>query len=187
MAVKAQNIAKTRKSDKKLNGISPIKPTKKPGERKRKIDTTKIKQLAAQGVIPTDIARQQGVALSTITRYLQSINMQVAESKQYSAMKVDALVNSQMKAAAVGDAILTDWLKNPEDLLKQDARLRKEILVAVQGVKTYDHNQERLERGQATSITDIRSLIMELDAAEVRALGMLSQAAPAPQDITQEV
>ena len=64
-------------------------------------------------------------------------------------------------------------------------RLQKEILVAVQGVKTYDHNQERLERGQATSITDVRSLMIELDAAEARALGMLQQPREIPQDMVK--
>ena len=85
---------------KTVNGANPIKPTKKPGERKRKIDTTKVKTLVAQGVIPTDIARNQGVAVSTITRYLQSIQSEIGETKQFSAVKVDALVRSQLKAAA---------------------------------------------------------------------------------------
>ena len=173
MGVKAQNPAKTRKADTKLNGINPIRPTRQPGERKRKLDTTKVKQLAAQGVIPTDIARAQGVALSTVTRYLQSIHMQAATVKEYTAIRAEALANSQLKAGAVADVILSDWLANPQDLLSQDARLRKEILVAANSVKTYDHVQERLERGQATSITDVRSLILELDAAEARALSMI--------------
>ena len=34
------------------------------------------------------------------------------------------------------------------------------------------YDKERLERGQATSITDVRSLILELDAAEAKALAM---------------
>jgi hypothetical protein len=176
MAISTSSNGKSRKpSDKVINGASRIKATKKPGERKRKLNTDKVRQLAARGVIPTDIARQQGVSVSTVTRYLQSIGQQTSDIKQFSFIKAEALAASQLKAGAIADVILDAWLSDPDKyLLSQDLRLQKEILVAVQGVKTYDHNQERLERGQATSITDVRSLMIELDAAEAMALQRLS-------------
>lgn len=146
--------------------------------RKRKINTDKVKELANQGVIVSDIAKHQGTSVSTITRYLNSISHEINEIKRYSGTKIDALIASQLKSAAIADMILKNWGKHDDiNLLTQDVRLQKEILVAVQGVKTYDHNQERLERGQATSITDVRSLILELDQAEARLLGMLNRSA----------
>ena len=150
--------------------------------RKRKIDVSKVVQLAEQGVIASDIAKQQGVHVSAITRYLNSIDAVRTDGRRYSGNKIDALVQSQLHAATVADAVLRNWSKHDDiNLLTPDVRLQKEILVAVEGVKTYDHNQERLERGQATSITDVRSLILELDAAEARALSML----PAKQAIIE--
>jgi len=151
-------------------------PAKLGRPRKRKMDTQKVEELAAKGVIPSDIARQQGVHCSAVTRYLDSIEMDRVDGRRYSGSKIDALVASQLKAATVADLILANWAKHPDiNLLTQDLRLQKEILVAVQGVKTYDHNQERLERGQATSITDVRSLILELDAAEAQAVARARQ------------
>jgi transposase len=60
------------------------KPTKPIKTRKRKLNTTKVITLYNQGVIPSDIAKQQGVAISTITRYLQSIKPQLQEIQTYS-------------------------------------------------------------------------------------------------------
>jgi hypothetical protein len=142
-------------------------------ERKRKINTEKVLELKKLGLNCTDIAKNQGVAISTITRYLDSIDPQLQAIKRFSNRKADVLAMNQLKCAAVGNLLLNEWLNNPEDLLKQDHRLRKEVLVGVQGAKTYDHVQERLERGQATSITDIRALMVELDAAEAAAMARL--------------
>ena len=102
------------------------------------------------GVIPSDIAREQGVSVSTITRYLQTIHAQTADIRDYSNHKADALCLDQLKSAAVVNIIRDNLLANPESLLKQDLRLQKEVAVAFQGAKTYDLNSERLERGEST-------------------------------------
>jgi len=119
--------------------------------RKRKINRNKVKALSDMGVIPSDIAREQGVSVSTITRYLHSINAQTADIKAYSNNKADALCLDQLKSAAVVNIIRDNLLSHPESLLKQDLRLQKELVVAFQGAKTYDLNSERLERGQSTA------------------------------------
>ena len=119
--------------------------------RKRKINCKKVKALSDMGVIPSDIAREQGVSVSTITRYLQSIKAQTADIKNYSNNKADALCLDQLKSAAVVNIIRDNLLADPEGLLKQDLRLQKELVVAFQGAKTYDLNSERLERGQSTA------------------------------------
>jgi intein-encoded DNA endonuclease-like protein len=141
--------------------------------RKVKIDRDKVLELNKQGLNCTDIAKHQGVAVSTITRFLDSIDLQLQAVKRFTNRKADALALNQLKCAAVSNLLLDEWLNNPEDLLKQDHRLRKEVLVGVQGAKTYDFNSERLERGQATAITDVRALIVELDAAEAAAMARL--------------
>ena len=71
--------------------------------RKRKINTEKVKELANQGVIVSDIAKHQGTSVSTITRYLNSISHEINEIKRYSGTKIDALIASQLKSAAIDE------------------------------------------------------------------------------------
>ena len=143
-------------------------------QRAKKIDREKVKQLADQGFKPVDIAKHQGVCISTITRYLNSLSETKQAVKHYSNNKADILALSQLKSQSIIDIIQSAWLSNPgKYLLNQDVRLQKEIIVAASGAKTYDHNQERLERNQATSITDYRALVVELNAAEASILKQL--------------
>lgn len=133
----------------------------------KKLDREKVKQLDAQGFKPVDIARHQNVSLSTVTRYLQKISGAKQEIKHYSSNKADILALSQAKSQTIQDIIQSAWLADPvKYLLSQDVRLQKEILYAVGSVKTYDHNQERLERNQATSIVDYRALVFEINTSE---------------------
>jgi hypothetical protein len=127
-----------------------IKTKSKTKPRKRKLNTTKVIKLYKQGVIPSDIAKQQGVAISTVTRYLETIKPQLSEIQKYSDLKADALCLSQLKLQTISNTILDEWMADPEKLRSQDMRLQKEVLVAVQGAKTYEHAAERLERGQST-------------------------------------
>jgi hypothetical protein len=128
-----------------------VKPANKPTKtRKRKINTTKVITLYNQGVIPSDIAKNQGVALSTITRYLQSIKPQLQDIQTYSGMKADALCLSQLKLQTVSNTILDKWINDPELISNADVRLQKEVLVAVQGAKSYELTAERLERGMSS-------------------------------------
>lgn len=128
-----------------------VKPTNKPTKpRKRKLNTTKVITLYNQGMIPSDIAKHQGVAISTITRYLQSIKPQLQQIQTYSGLKADALCLSQLKLQTVSNTILDKWINEPELIASQDVRLQKEVLIAVQGAKSYELTAERLERGQSS-------------------------------------
>jgi hypothetical protein len=147
-----------------------IKPKKKRltkvKPRKRKLDTTKVIQLYKQGVIPTDIAKQQGVAVSTVTRYLESIKPQLHSIQSYSSLKADALCLSQLKLQTISNTILDEWINDPEKLKSQDMRLQKEVLVAVQGAKSYEMEAERLERGLSTN----NLAVIHADIAALRAV-----------------
>jgi hypothetical protein len=136
-----------------------LKTKRKP----RKLNTTKVIQLYKQGVIPSDIAKQQGVAVSTVTRYLETIKPQLSEIQKYSDLKADALCLSQLKLQTISNTILDEWIADPEKLRQQDMRLQKEVLIAVQGAKTYEHQAERLERDQSTSnVAQIIGLVQRI-------------------------
>lgn len=126
----------------------PAKPTK---PYNRHYNRKRVVTLAQAGIPPALIAKDQDVAISTITRYLDKIKPQLGEIKRYTNSRADALALSQLKLQALSDAILDEWIKDPAKLTSQDIRLQKEVLVAVQGAKTYEYNSERLERGQSTS------------------------------------
>ena len=81
---------------------------------------------------------------------LQSIKPQLQEIQTYSGLKADALCLSQLKLQTVSNTILDRWINEPELISSQDVRLQKEVLVAVQGAKSYEMTAERLERGQSS-------------------------------------
>jgi hypothetical protein len=140
--------------------------------RAQKLDRDKTQTLAAQGVTATDIAKHQGVAVSTVTRYLESIEPLRLQIRCYANNHADILTLSQAKKQAVEDLIVESWLSNPVNLLEQDVRLQKEIVHTMQGGRYYDHQSERLERGESTSIVDSGAVTMEIEqlraAKEIR-------------------
>ncbi|MFA5457764.1 MAG: hypothetical protein WC261_09070 [Synergistaceae bacterium] len=109
----------------------------------RKYDRNKVKALAEMGVKATDIANALDVNVSTITRYLDKIGIQAREIAQYKSNKADLLALSQLKASAIADKIMDTWVEEPERVLSQDIRTQKEVLIAVNSVKTYDNNSTR--------------------------------------------
>ena len=143
-----------------------IKPKRKPY--KRKFDKQKVQALADKGIIATDIAKMQGVALSTITRYLESIGRKAKEIQQYKRDKAESLALSQLKMQTITDMIADEWLSDPEKIKAQDIRTQKEVLIAANSVKTYDFNSERLERGESTQ----NVLSIHGDIAEMKRLRM---------------
>jgi len=127
-----------------------------------KIDRAKVRELAEKNVRPTDIAKQQGVAISTITRYLENIGMNRTRSERYAKERAMALTQSQLKKHAVEDMILEQWIAEPEKIKSQDVRLQKEIVYTLSGARNLDYQAERLERGQSTDIVDHRVISAKL-------------------------
>jgi transposase len=128
-------------------------PKRKHKPYKRKFNTQKVQALAKRGMIATDIAKSQGVSLSTITRYLAEVDIKAKDIQRYKSDRADRLALNQLKAATIADMIVDKWIQEPEILTSQDVRTQKEVLIAVNSVKTYDHNSERLERDLSTSNT----------------------------------
>ena len=134
---------------------------------KRKFNTQNVIKLKKQGMTMTNIAKIEGTTIPAISRYLGQVAPQLKAIKQYNDTKADALSLSQLKLQTVSNILVDSWLENPETLKSLDTRLQKEVLVAVQGAKTYECNSERLERGQSTS--NIAQL--HADIAKIRAMG----------------
>jgi len=140
-----------------------------------KLDRDKVQELSKQGVSATDIAKHQGVAVSTITRYLNSIKPLRDVIKQYSHDHADILTLSQLKKQAVEDLVVEGILKDPDKFQAQDLRLQKEVLHTMQGGKYYDHQSERLERGQASQITRTEELSLDVTGLVERVVNARSE------------
>ncbi len=132
-----------------------------------KIDRDKVKELAEKNVRPTDIAKQQGVAISTITRYLENIGLNRTRSELYAKDRAIALTQSQLKKHAIEDAIIDHWMENIDTIKSQDVRLQKEIVYTVAGARNLDYQQERLETGKSTqNVQGIYHIISEIERSE---------------------
>lgn len=125
-----------------------ITPTHKPYN--RNYDRKKVEALNKIGVKPSDIAKMEDVAISTITRYLKSIGQQTANIQHYKLNKADFLCLSQAKSSTIADTIKDIWIDNPDRLKTLDDRLLIGIHDSVQKAKSFDHTAERLERDKST-------------------------------------
>ncbi len=148
-----------------------------PANRKCKYNRNRVKALAQQGVSPTAIANDQGVHLTTISRYLKSVEAQIDDTKRYINIRADSLAFAQLGYQTIANMILRNWINNPQLLLTHsDIRLQKEVLIAVQGAKHYDFLDERVERGESIGVLDYRIQAVSVQADFDTARRMLDQA-----------
>lgn len=138
---------------------------KKRKPKNSKYNRKKIIALATQNVPHHLIAKDQNVSESTISKFLARVAPELKQIQHYTNIKADVLAQSQLKKQTIEDIITDNWVKNPDVILNQDVRLQKEVLVALQGGKTYDHQAERLERNQSTQ--NIAQLISHIENLQV--------------------
>jgi hypothetical protein len=136
-------------------------PKKQRKPKNSKYNRKKIIALASQNVPQHLIAKDQNVHESTISKFLAKVAPELKQIQHYTNIKADVLAQSQLKKQTIEDIITDNWVRNPDVILNQDVRLQKEVLVALQGGKTYDHQAERLERNQSTQ--NIAQLISHIE------------------------
>ena len=162
MAVKTTKTAKTSKTTDKIPKPGQISAKRKLAARKTdkptKPDTSVLLDLRLNHRLTyEEIGRITGRKKQAIHNQIKHL-IPTAHTQDYISNRAEILAHQQLRLLSTG---LTD-----AKLKKTSAR----DAVVSMGI-LYD--KERLERGQATSITDVRSLILELDAAEARALSMI--------------
>ncbi|MFA5340190.1 MAG: hypothetical protein WC332_00290 [Clostridia bacterium] len=173
-----ETISKTAEKPNTITSVqTKSKPTDNPQEPKktktgkkppkpynRKYDRKNVIALKQQGLSMTDIAKIEGTSITTISNYLDSIDPQLKQIQRYNNSKANALSLSQLKLQTVSNILVDKWIEQPEILQSLDMRLQKELLVACQGAKTYEHTAERLERGQTTQ--NIGQLIAHIEGLQ---------------------
>lgn len=113
------------------------------------IDHAKTIDLHNQGVCNADIARIQGCDRSNISRVLQRYGINQAKLKDYKNNRADVL-------AGIQERLLVSITS--KDISKTPAIQR------ITGAAIL-YDKERLERNQATEITEIREISMSFSAA----------------------
>ena len=142
----------------------------------RKLDRAKVVELAEQGLKTIDIAKHQGVAPSTVFRFLQQTEPGRHALETFKKDRADAFARLSMKSLDVQDKILETFDDRLIATLQPHQKGSLLHALTIQFGVLYD--KERLERGQSTgNISVLGKFILEAEAK----LGS-PKAAPGPTE-----
>lgn len=125
----------------------------------RKIDRKKVLELRGQGLAVTDIATHQGVAPSTIWRFLDRTKPQQEALERFKTGRADIFAEVQAKSLHVQNRIL-DSLQADGVVEALTPHQKGGLLHSVNTVFGTVYDKERLERGQSTGNIAVMSKIM---------------------------
>jgi IS30 family transposase len=123
-------------------------PTERTQRKPRKLDRAKVVELAEQGLKTVDIAKHQGVAPSTIFRFLQHNEPDRHALEVFKKDRGDVFARLSMKSLGVQDKILDTLDDRIITTLKPHEKGSLLHALNIQAGTLYD--KERLERGQST-------------------------------------
>lgn len=118
----------------------------------RKLDRQKVQELRAKGLSVVDIAKHQGLAHTTVLRFLQRTEYEKKQLEKFKANRADEFANLQGKAIAVQHKILDTLDSEIEQgmLSTLNANEKARLLDALNNVQGTIYDKERLERGEST-------------------------------------
>jgi IS30 family transposase len=124
----------------------------------RKLDRAKVVELAEQGLKTVDIAKHQGVAPSTIFRFLQHTEPDRHALEAFKKDRGDHFARLSMKSLELQDKIVDTFDDALIRTLKPHEKGSLLHALNIQAGTLYD--KERLERGQSTSNLSILGKII---------------------------
>ena len=114
----------------------------------RKLDQKKVLDLHARGFSAPEIAQQQGVAHSTVWRFLERMKPEIVAVEEFKKKRADVLARIQAKSLDAQERII-DTLD--EGLLSALTPSQKSaMLIALNAQSGTLYDKERLERGQSS-------------------------------------
>jgi transposase len=128
----------------------------------RKFNEAKVLELREKGVSIPDIAKQEGVAASTIYRFLEAETDDYEKLERFRGNKVRILQQLQSRSAEIRLRILNSL--SDEDLGKFTTAEKKELLRVLCTAQAIDHDKEAQLTGNASFVN--LTLSQALDAAE---------------------
>jgi IS30 family transposase len=138
-----------------------------------KIDRKKVLELKAKGMNDSEIARNQGVAQSTIGRFLLSVSKEAEHVEAFKAGRADILASLQAKSLDLQQRIV-DSLTDGDLALLSPAQ-KGGMLTSLNIMHGTLYDKERLERGQSTANV---SLIAKMMGSALKDAGK----SPAPSE-----
>jgi len=115
----------------------------------RKLNEKKVKELAAIGVCPKDIAVHQGVDHSAVWQFLDRLSIERKSVEKYKENRADVFARLQGKAMSVQEVLL-DNLMTDGVVASLDDRAKVTLANSLNNIMGTAFDKERLERGQST-------------------------------------
>lgn len=131
----------------------------------RKLDRAKVVELAEQGLKTVDIAKHQGVAPSTIFRFLQQTEPDRLAVEGFKKDRGDVFARLSMKSLDVQEKIVETFDDALISTLKPHEKGSLLHALNIQAGTLYD--KERLERGQSTSNQSILARFLQVSVDEL--------------------
>lgn len=128
--------------------------------RPRKLDQKKVLDLHSRGFSATEIATQQGVAHSTVWRFLERMKPELGAVEAFKNNRADVLARLQAKSLDAQERILDSLDDGLVSALTPSQK--SSLLIALNAQNGTLFDKERLERGQ--SVQNISVISRMLDA-----------------------
>lgn len=125
----------------------------------RKINRKKVLDLHARGFSAPEIAQQQGVAHSTVWRFLERMKPEIGAVEEFKKNRADVLARIQAKSLDAQERII-DTL-NDGVLSALTASQKSAMIIALNAQSGTAFDKERLERGQSSSNIAILTAMLE--------------------------
>lgn len=133
-----------------MKGAGRGRPGVKRGPSPRRVlNERKVKELAALGVNPYDIARHQGVTRDAVWQFLDRLNIEKAQVELYKEKRADIFAALQGKAICVQEKLL-DHLLSDGVLASLEDKAKVSLVNSINNAFGTAYDKERLERGQST-------------------------------------
>ena len=136
----------------------------------RKLDRKKVVELRAKGLSTEEIAKHQGVALSTVWRFLQRTAPERQALETFKSNRADEFANLQGKAMDVQHRVLDCMKADLEEKAIANAlspSQKTQYLNAAAMVCGIGFDKERLERGESTSNISLVSRMIDMSVSSV--------------------
>ena len=125
----------------------------------RKLDREKVLDLRARGFSATEIAKQQGVAHSTVWRFLRQTEPERQAVEHFKQNRADVLARLQAKSLDAQERIIDTLDDGIISALTPSQKSGLLIALNAQSGTVYD--KERLERGESTSNISVLSRMLD--------------------------
>lgn len=124
----------------------------------RKLDRPKALQQAARGMSNPEIAKQQGVASSTVFRFMQRMRPEQQAVELFKTGRADVLARLQAKSLDAQERILDTLDDGVVEALTPSQKCGMLTALTIAGGTAFD--KERLERGQSTSNQSVMTTML---------------------------